>query len=52
MKPIWKSPNLAGKVLDIALGPDPRGSSQTGVLVLQAAGDDGKGRVVEFFALE
>jgi hypothetical protein len=52
MKPTWKSPKLAGKVLDIALGPDPKGSKQTGVFVLQAAGDDGKGRVLEFFALE
>lgn len=52
MKPLWKSPKLSGKVLDIALGPDPRGGAQPGLLVLTAAGDDGKGRRVEFFALE
>jgi hypothetical protein len=39
-------------VLDIALGPDPKGSAQTGMLVLTQAGDDGKGRSLEFYALE
>jgi hypothetical protein len=52
MKPVWKSPKLAGKVLDIALGPDPKGGAGTGMLVLTQAGDDGKGRRVQFFALE
>jgi hypothetical protein len=52
MKPLWKSPKLGGKVLDIALGPDPRGGNQTGILVLIQAGEDGKGRSLEFFALE
>lgn len=52
MKPLWKSPKLAGKVLDIALGPDPKGGAASGMLVLTQAGDDGKGRRVEFFALE
>jgi hypothetical protein len=52
MKPLWKSPKLPGKVLDIALGPDPKGGAQTGMLVLTQAGDDGKGRSLEFYALE
>jgi hypothetical protein len=52
MKPLWKSPKLAGKVLDIALGPDPKGGAATGILVLTEAGDGGKGRQVEFFAIE
>ena len=51
-KPLWKSPKLSGKVLDIALGPDPRGSKQTGFLILEASGEGGKGRTVEFFAVE
>jgi hypothetical protein len=52
MKPLWKSPKLTGKVLDIALGADPKGGAQPGLLVLTQAGDDGKGRSLEFFALE
>jgi hypothetical protein len=52
MKPLWKSPKLAGKVLDIALGADPKGGTGTGLLVLTQAGDDGKGRRIEFFAME
>jgi hypothetical protein len=51
-KPIWKSPKMSGKVLDISMGPDPKGSKQTGFLVLTASGEDGKGRTAEFFALE
>jgi hypothetical protein len=52
MKPLWKSDKLAGKVLDLALGPDPKGGAQTGLLVLTQAGADGLGRSLEFFALE
>src|SRR5206468_6914366 len=37
-KPIWKSPKMAGKVLDIAIGPDPKGTKQTGFLVLETTG--------------
>lgn len=51
VKPIWRSPKLAGKVLDVALGTDPRGSKQTGFFVLMETAD-GKGRQVEFFALD
>jgi hypothetical protein len=52
MKPLWKSPRLAGKVLDIALGADPKGGAAMGLLILTQAGDDGKGRCLDFFALE
>jgi hypothetical protein len=52
MKPIWKSPKLGGKVLDITHGTNPKDSKQTGFAVLQEAGTDGKGRVIEFFAFE
>jgi hypothetical protein len=52
MKPLWKSGKLAGKVLDLALGPDPKGGTQPGLLVLTQAGADGQGRSLEFFALE
>jgi hypothetical protein len=51
-KPLWKSPKLSGKVLDIALGPDPKGSKQTGFLVLESTGEAGKGRKIEFFAVK
>jgi hypothetical protein len=52
IKVLWTSPTLAGKVLDFALGSDPKGSKATGILVLQATGEGGKGRTVEFFALD
>lgn len=51
-KPAWKSGRLAGKALDIATGRDPKGAPQTGFFVLEQVGDDGKGRAVEFFALD
>lgn len=51
MKPLWKSEKLSGKVLDIALGPDPKGGTESGFLVLTQVGDDGKGRQIEFFTL-
>jgi hypothetical protein len=51
-KPLWKSPKLTGKVLDIALGPDPKGSKQTGFMVLESTGEAGKGRKAEFFAVK
>jgi hypothetical protein len=51
-KPVWKSPKLAGKVLDIAFGPNPRNTKQTGLFVLQAGGEGGKKPLVEFFSLE
>jgi hypothetical protein len=51
-KPSWKSAKLAGKVLDIALGADVKGTEQTGFYVLQEAGAEQKERVLEFFALD
>lgn len=51
-KPLWKSPKLGGKVLDVTFGADPKGSKQTGLFVLMSVGDDDKRRVVEFFALD
>jgi hypothetical protein len=52
MTPVWKSPELSGKVLDIAAGTNPRDSKQTGFAVLEESGSEGKGRVIEFFAFE
>jgi hypothetical protein len=50
-KPNWKSPKLAGKIVDVTLGSDPRGSKNAGILVLtQVEGE--KGRTLEFFALD
>ncbi len=51
LKPVWKSPALS-KIIDVATGMDPKGSKKTGFFVLQATGADGKGRTVEFFALD
>jgi len=51
-KPVWSSPKLAGKVLDVSFGTDPRNPKQTGIFILMATGDGGKGRTVEFFALD
>jgi hypothetical protein len=51
-KPVWRSPKLAGRLLDMVFGADPQGSHQKGILVLQAIGEEQKGRLVEFFALE
>jgi hypothetical protein len=51
-KPLWSSPKLAGKVLDASYGVDPRNAKQSGLFVLMATGEGGKGRTVEFFALD
>jgi len=49
---VWKSDKLAGKALDVAVGHDPKGGKQTGLFVLETTGDDDKGRIVEFYALD
>lgn len=51
LKPVWKSPKLS-PILDVAVGTDPKGSKKAGFFVLQATGADGKGRTLEFFALD
>jgi len=51
-KAAWTSPKLAGKVLDISLGSDPKNPMQPGLYVLEATGDGGMARTVEFFALD
>lgn len=51
-KPIWESPKLAGRVLDLAFGTDPKGNKQKGILFLLATGTEGKARLVQFFSLE
>ncbi len=48
-KPIWKSPKLAGKIIDVAVGADPKGSKNAGFLILTQDGDK---RNLEFFALD
>ena len=50
--PIWTSPRLQGRILDVTFGIDPRGSKKPGFFVLETGGPDGKGRVVEFLALD
>lgn len=51
-KPVWRSPKLAGRLLDMVFGVDPKGSHKKGILVLLATGEEQKGRLVEFFAME
>jgi hypothetical protein len=51
-KPIWTSPKLAGRVLDASYGVSPRNPKQSGLFVLMATGEGGKGRTVEFFVLD
>src|SRR5262249_15702561 len=41
-KPIWRSGKLGGRILDVAHGADPKGTKQTGVLLLLATGQEGK----------
>jgi len=50
--PIWKSPVLQGRILDVALGFDPQTGKKPGIYVLHSSGDDDKGRTVQFFALD
>ena len=50
--PLWKSAKLAGKVRDIAMGPDIQGTKATGFYVLHEAGADSKECVLEFFGPE
>jgi hypothetical protein len=49
-KALWKSNKLAGKILDVAVGTDPKGSKNSGLLVL-TEGEGGK-RSIEFLALD
>ena len=52
LKPLWSSPKLTGKILDVAAGMDPKNPKKTGLLVLTSSGDGGKDRKLEFFALD
>lgn len=52
LKPAWRSPKLAGKIVDVALGPDIKTGKGEGIYLLQATGEDGKGRVLEYWAPE
>jgi hypothetical protein len=49
---VWRSRKFEGRILDVAHGADPKGSKQTGVFLLLATGPEGKGRTVQFLALE
>ena len=51
VKPLWTSPKLAGSVLDVTYGLDPKDGKTWGFLVL-TAGKDNTGRTLEFFALD
>ena len=51
-KAVWRSPKTPGRLVDVFAGPDPKGGKAPGILVLTATGADGKGRSLEFFALD
>jgi hypothetical protein len=51
-KVVWTSPKLEGKVLDVATAVNPKDPKQTALVVLLATGEGGKGRTVEFWALD
>jgi hypothetical protein len=48
----WKSPKLDGAVLDFFIGPDPKTGKGVGIYILQKTGPEGKGRAVEYFAVD
>lgn len=52
ISPVWKSGKIDGKVLDLAVGIDPKGGKASGLLLLLATGAESKGRTLEFFALD
>lgn len=52
LKPTYETAKLAGKVLDVAVGKDPKGGKLTGMLLLMATGEGGKGRTLEFWAVD
>ena len=52
IKPLWTSPKFTGKILDVAVGMDPKNPKKPGLLVLTSSGDGGKIRKLEFFALD
>ena len=52
LKPTWESEKLPGKVLDAAVGKDPKDDKTPGILLLMATGEGGKGRTLEFLALD
>ena len=49
---VWKSPKLAGKLLDFTIGADPKTGKGAGIYVLTESGAEGKGRQVEDFAVD
>lgn len=51
-KPAWRSPKFPGRILDFTVAGDPKTGKGTGVYVLTETGADGKGRQVEYFAVE
>ncbi len=52
VKPLWTSPDISGRILDVALGMDPRTGKTPGIYVLHTSGEKEADRTVEFFALD
>jgi len=52
IKPVWAGSILGGKVLDATITTDPKGGKLPGILILTASGAEGKGRTLEFLALD
>lgn len=51
-QPIWKSPKITGKVLDVAVGMDPKEGKTPGLYVLQTLGLEDRDRMVQFYVLD
>ena len=51
-KPIWSSPKLVGKILDIAPGLDPKEGKTPGFYILHTTGVEDQDRMVEFYELD
>jgi len=52
MMPVWLSPRLTGKAIDLGYGPSPKDSKATGFAALVATGDKGAKRTLVFYALD
>ncbi len=51
-KPVWTSPKIVGKILDVAPGLDPKEGKTLGFYILHTVGVEDQDRVVEFWELD
>ena len=50
--PVWASPKITGKILDIAPGLDPKNGKIPGFYILHTTGADNQDRAVQFWELD